>query len=177
MKPEIVAEYLSSLKKKTGLTYEAIAEISQISESSVKKLCLGTAGDPQMSTIVPIVYALGGSLDEMLNPKKSKDELKETTILALKESYEHQANSLKDANEQHIHNIRAHYEQHHNDLKENFERRLEDKRELIASYKEHIGTLEKNNRSLQIALWVCVVVFIGVLIAEVMNPELGWFRY
>ena len=177
MNPETVAEYLSSLKKKTGLTYEAIAEKSQISESSVKKLCLGTAGDPQMSTIFPIVYALGGSLDEMLNPKKSKDELKETSVNALKDTYEYQASLLKDTNEQHIHNIRAHYEQHHEDLKENFEKRLADKRELIESYKEHIESLKKNCRSLQIALWVCVVVFIGVLIAEVMNPELGWFRY
>ena len=177
MKPEIVAEYLSSLKKKTGLTYEAIAEKSQISESSVKKLCLGTAGDPQMSTIVPIVYALGGSLDEMLNPKKSKDELKETSVNALKDTYEYQASLLKDTNEQHIHNIRAHYEQHHEDLKENYERRLEDKREIIDSKDAHIKSLEKNCRSLQIALWVCVVVFIGVLIAEVMNPNLGWFRY
>lgn len=177
MKPEIVAEYLSSLKKKTGLTYEAIAEISKISESTVKKLCLGTGGDPQMSTIVPIVYALGGSMDEMLNPKKSKDEVKETTIIALKDSYEYQAALLKEANEQHISNIRMHYAQHHEDLKENYERRLADKRELIDSYKEHIQSLEKDCRSSRISFWVCVAVFVGVLIAELMNPNLGWFRF
>ena len=177
MKPEVVAEYLNSLKTKTGLTYEAIAEISQISESSVKNLCLGKSGDPQIKTIAPIVYALGGSMDEMLNPKKSKDEVKETTIIALKDSYEYQAALLKGANEQHINNIRSHYAQHHEDLKENYERRLADKRELIDSYKEHIKSVEKTCLSLKIALWVCAVVFIGVLIAELMNPNLGWFRY
>lgn len=177
MKPEIVAEYLSLLKTKTGLTYEAIAEISQISESSVKNLCLGKSPDPQIKTIAPVVYALGGSMDEMLNPRKSKDEVKETTIIALKDGYEHQATLLKESSEEHISNIRMHYEQHHEDLKENFEKRLADKRELIESYKEHIKTLEKEFRICKIALSVCLVVFIGVLIAELMNPNLGWFRF
>lgn len=177
MKPEIVAEYLSLLKAKTGLTYEAIAEKSGRSESSVKNLCLGKSDDPRIDTVAPIVYALGGSMGEMLNPKKSKDELKETSVIALKDSYEYQASLLKETNEQHINNIRLHYEQHHEDLKENFEKRLADKRELIESYKEHIKSLEKACRSTKTALWVCAVVFVGVLIAELMNPELGWFRY
>lgn len=85
MKAEFVAEYLSLLKAKTGLTYEAIAEKSKISESSVKNICLGKSGDPQISTIAPIVYALGGSMDEMLNPEKSKDELKEVILCLSKE--------------------------------------------------------------------------------------------
>ena len=177
MKPEIVAEYLSSLKTKTGLTYEAIAEKSGRSESSVKNLCLGKSDDPRIDTIAPVVYALGGSMDEMLNPKKSKDELKETSVIALKDSYEYQANLLKESSEHHINNIRTHYEQHHTDLKDNFEKRLADKRELIESYKEHLTTLKKEFLICKIALCACIVVFIGVLIAELMHPNLGWFRY
>lgn len=177
MNAELVAEYLSLLKAKTGLTYEAIAEKSNRSESSVKNLCTGKSDDPRIDTIAPIVYALGGSMDEMLNPKKSKDELKETSVIALKDTYEYQASLLKESNEAHISNIRAHYEQHHEDLKENFEKRLADKRELIESYKEHIASLEKDCRSHKIAFWVCVIVFVTVLIAEVMNPSLGWFRF
>ena len=37
---ELVAEYLSSLKVKTGLSYEAIAKKSNSPESTVKNLCL-----------------------------------------------------------------------------------------------------------------------------------------
>ena len=177
MKAELVAEYLSSLKRKTGLTYEAIAEKSNRSESSVKNLCLGKAEDPRVDTIAPIVYALGGSMDEMLNPDKNKDELKETSVIALKDSYEYQAAILKETNEVHINNIRSHYEQHHEDLKENYEKRLADKRELIDSYKEHIKTLEKDCRSSKIFSWVCVFILVFILVAEVMNPNLGWLRY
>lgn len=170
MKAEIVAEYLSLLKAKTGLTYEAIAEKSNRSESSVKNLCTGKSDDPRIDTIAPIVYALGGSMDEMLNPKKSKDELKETSVIALKDTYEFQAHMLKETNEAHINNIRAHYEQHHEDLKENYERRLADKRELI-------DTLRIELRSSKIFSWICVLILVTLLIAEVMNPNLGWFRY
>lgn len=177
MDAKLVAEYLSTLKGKTGLTFEAIAEKSSRSESTVKNLCSGKADDPRIDTIAPIVYALGGSLDEMLNPKKSKDELKETSVLAIKDTYEHQASLMKEANEIHINNIRSHYEQHHEDLKENFERRLADKRELIESYKEHIKTLEKDCLICKIAIWICVAAFIAFLIAELLNPNLGWFRY
>lgn len=177
MKPEIVANYLSLLKTKTGLTYDAIAEISGRSESTVKNLCLGKSDDPRIDTIAPIVYALGGSLDEMLNPKQNKDELKETSVIALKDSYEHQARLLQESSEVHINNIRAHYEQHHEDLKENFEKRLADKRELIESYKEHIISVKNEFLICKIALYVCLALFITVLIAELMNPDLGWFRY
>ena len=177
MKVELVAEYLSSLKRKTGLTYEAIAEKSKRSESTVKNLCLGKAEDPRIDTVAPVVYALGGSLDEMLNPDKSKDELKETSVIALKDSYEFQASLFKEANEIHINNIRSHYAQHHEDLKENYERRLADKRELIDTKDAHIKTLEKECLSYKVFSWICVLVLVSILLAEVMNPNLGWLRY
>ena len=120
--------------------------------------------------------AVGGSFDEMINGKNN-DEVKETSIIALKDVYEYQLAALKETNEEHIHNIRSHYEQHHEDLKENYEKRLSDKRELIESYKEQIKTLEKEGKFSKIALCVCLVVFITVLIAEVMHPSLGWVRF
>lgn len=177
MDARLVGEYLSILKGKTGLTYEAIAEKSNRSESSVKNLCLGKSEDPRIDTVAPIVYALGGSMDEMLNPEKSKDELKETSVIALKASFDHQASLLKEANESHIHNIRMHYEQHHEDLKENFERRLADKREINEAKDAHIKTLKTELLAHKIALWICIAAFVGVLIAELTNPNLGWFRF
>lgn len=177
MKAELVANYLSMLKAKTGLTYEAIAEKSKRSESTVKNLCLGKAEDPRIDTVAPVVYALGGSMDEMLNPEKNKDELKETSVIALKDSYKHQVELQKETYEVHIGNIRTHYEQHHEDLKENFEKRLADKREIIETKDAHIKTLEKECRHNKIAFWICICVFVTVLIVEIMNPNLGWFRY
>ena len=170
MDAKLVAEYLSNLKGKTGLTYEAIAEKSGRSESSVKNLCSGKADDPRIDTIAPIVYALGGSMDEMLNPKQSKDELKETSILALKDIYEDQLNTLKENHKEEIQSIRTHYEQHHQDLVDNFEKRLSDKREIIEIQK-------KENLASKIVAWSLGSILILLLIIEVMHPSLGWIRY
>lgn len=177
MQAEKLAKYLSELKTKTGLSYEAISEMSDRPESTVKNLCMGKTDNPGIDTVVPIIYALGGSLDEMFNPNKSVDEVKETAVISLKDSYEYQMSLLKEAYDEQINNIRSHYDQHHNDLKENYEKRLSDKRELIESYKEHNNTIEKECRQAKIALLIFVIIFIAVLIAELMNPNLGWFRY
>lgn len=177
MKAELVAEYLTALRLKNDLTLEAIAEKSKRSVSTIKNLCNGKTEDPRLDTVAPIVYAMGGSIDEMYNPDKSKDEIKETSVLAMKDIYENQLDAIKASYDEQVSNIRQHYEQHHEDLKENYERRLADKRELIESFKEHIKAVEKDCRHSKIALWICICVFVAVLIAEVMNPNLGWFRY
>lgn len=170
MKAELVAEYLTSLRLKSGLSFEAIAERSKRSESTVKNLCSGKTEDPRLDTVAPIVYAMGGSIDEMYNPDKSKDEIKETSVVALKDIYEFQLSALKETNEEHIHNIRSHYEQHHEDLKENYEKRLADKRELI-------NTLKTANTFKNIAIGLLVGIFIILFIMELMHPEHGWLRY
>ena len=177
MKAELVAEYLNTLRKKTGFTPEVVAKKLECSESTVKNLFYGRTEDPRISTVAPIIYAMGGSLDEMYDPKKNKDEMKETSVAALKDSYEYQMQITKDAYETQVNNIRAHYEQHHEDLKENFERRLADKRELNELQAAHIKTLERECRHSKILSWICIIVLVSLLIAEVMNPSLGWLRF
>ena len=170
MKAELVAEYLTALRLKNDLTFEAIAERSKRSVSTVKNLCTGKTEDPRLDTVAPIVYAMGGSIDEMYNPDKSKDDIKETSVLAMKDIYENQLNAIKESYDEQISNIRGHYEQHHQDLVDNFEKRLADKREIIEMQK-------KESASSKIVAWVCGAILVALLIAEVMNPDLGWLRY
>ena len=177
MDKELVAKYLNKLKNETGLTIEAIARKSGKSESSVKNLLYANVDDPRLDTVTPVVYALNGSIDEMLNPGKSKDELKEVSVAQLREMYEMQVETIKQTSETHIANIRSHYEQHHEDLKENYEKRLSDKRELIESKDAQIKVLKDECKNAKKLSWVCVIILIGLLVLEVMNPELGWIRF
>lgn len=177
MDARLVAKYLTALKEKSGLTIEAIAEKSQRSVSTIKNLCTGKTEDPRLDTVAPVVYAMGGSIDEMFNPSKSKDEVKAISIASIKEIYEQQLSELTRINEIHINNIRTHYEQHRQDVTENFEKRLADKREIIGQQEEYIKTLKKENNIMKIFAVVCLAILIGLLIAEVMNPNLGWLRY
>ena len=174
---KLVANYLATLKEKTGLTYEAIAERSNRSESTVKNLFAGKSDNPGIDTVAPVIYAMGGSIDEMYNPGKSKDAMKEISISSIKEIYEYQLSETVKMSETHINNIRAHYEQHRQDSIENYEKRLADKREIIEQKDKHIKSLEKEILSSRVFSWICVGVLVALLIAEVMNPDLGWFRF
>lgn len=171
MQAEKLAKYLTELKNKTGLSFEAISEISDRPESTVKNLCAGKVEDPRIDTVSPIVYALGGSIDEMLNPGKSKDELKEVSVAALKEIYEHQITLMKEANDDHIKNIREHYERHISDLEKHYEKRLADKC-------EHIDTIMIDKKWFRLASVFSVVALLGVFFfIEFMTPGHGWFTF
>ena len=170
MKAELVAEYLTTLRLKNDLTFEAIAERSKRSVSTVKNLCTGKTEDPRLDTVAPIVYAMGGSIDEMYNPDKSKDEIKETSVLAMKDIYESQLTAIKESYDEQINSIRGHYEQHHQDLVDNFEKRLADKREIIDMQKKEL-------KLSKLVSWVFGGILLTLLIIEVMNPNLGWIRY
>ena len=162
MDAKIVANYLSALKEKSGLTYETIAEKSGISESTVKNLFSGKSEDPRINTVAPILYVMGGSLDEAYTGK-SKDTVKEISINSIKEMYEFQLAEHRKTEEAHINNIRAHYEQHREDTISNFERLLKEKDKQITFFK--------------ILACAGLAVLIVLLILEVTNPSLGWIKF
>lgn len=177
MDSKIVANYLTSLKEKSGLTYEAIAEMSGIAESTIKKLFSGKTERPGIDTVSDVIYAMGGSMDEMCNPGKSKDEVKEISINSIKEMYEFQLAEHRKTEEAHINNIRSHYEQHREDVTKNYEMRLADKREILKEKDDHIKTLKKENLISKILAGVGYGILIILLILEVSNPSLGWIKF
>ena len=157
--------YLNTLKTQGNFTFETISKLSGVAEPTVKNIFYGKTDDPRFETVSKIIKAMGGSLDAVYSATK-KEDMEANSVIAIKESYESR-----------IKNLTEHFQQHHDDLKEGYEKRLADKREIIDSCNKHIQTLEKECRSSKIAFWICVVVFIAVLLAEVMNPNLGWVRY
>ena len=174
---------LDDARKDRNWSVADTAKYADVPEGTTKNILHGTTLNPGAESLGKLCRTLGVPIEKVLRQEEQKEienqgiKENDSSVLALKEIYEMQVSTMKQTNEAHIANIRAHYEQHHEDLKENFERRLADKRELIESYKEHIKTLEKDSRSHKIAFWICAVVLIAILIAEVMNPNLGWLRY
>lgn len=171
MDARLVAKYFTLLKEETGFTLEVWANKANGSVSTLKNLLSGKTEDPRIATIAPYIYAAGGSLDEMYTGERKESD--NEYVHLIKEMCEHQARM----NETHINNTRAHYEQHRKDSIENYEKRLADKREIIEQKEKHIKTLEKEILSSKIFSWVCVAVLVALLIAEVMNPNLGWLRF
>lgn len=169
MDARLVANYLTALRKRNGLSFEAWAEKSGRSVSTIKNLCSGKTEDPRLDTVAPVTYAGGGSVDEMYSGK-SKDEIKEFSIESIKEMYEFQLEEQRKTEEIRILNIRADHEKHIADLKENHEKHdaLKDK-----LYEEKC----KESKLFKILTGVGFGILIGLLILEVANPSLGWLRF
>ena len=79
MDEKLVANYLNAKKTETGLSNDEIAKIAKRSTSTVNNLCSGKTEDPRLDTVAPVIYAVGGSIDEMLNPDMKKGKGKEAT--------------------------------------------------------------------------------------------------
>lgn len=174
---------LDDARTEKNLTVYDTATLADVAEGTVKNILNGKTLNPGAETLGKLCRVLGVPIEKVLR-QDEKIEIEnqgikkdDASILALKEIYEMQISTMKETNEAHIANIRAHYEQHHEDLKENYEKRLADKRELLEACKEHVTTLKTELLTFKISLCICVVVFIAVLIAELLNPDLGWFRY
>ena len=93
--------YVSKLKERTGLSNEAIGKMCATPESTVKNICNAKTDNPGLFTAAPIIYGLGGSLDEMYLGE-SKETSQDVSYMALKEVYEAEINALKEINEIHI---------------------------------------------------------------------------
>ena len=164
----MLTNYLNTLKTKGNFTYEAISNLSGVPEPTVRNIFSGKTEDPRFETVSSIITAMGGSLDEIYN--KNNPDLKETSVLSIKEMYEFQIASMKETNEAHIANIRGHYEQHREDFKKASE-------QLLASKDDVIKTLKVLCVVLAVVLGICLFALVGLLILEVMNPNLGWIKF
>ena len=176
-------ELLNGVRLAKNLTFEQMESGTGVSKDTIKNILYGKVKNPGVEKLSPICEFLGVSIQKVLR-QSERTELENqgiktdnVAILALKEIYEMQQAATKETNELHIKNIREHYEQHRQDYMANVEKRLADKLELINSKNEHIKTLNKVCLFLSLSLGVCLAILITLLIAEVMNPHLGWIQF
>lgn len=81
----MLLENLRELKKRSGMTYEQIAEESKTPLSTVKRIFSGDS-EPLASTIYRITKAIGGSLDDIL--ADTNIVLSPKTLVEVKENAE-----------------------------------------------------------------------------------------
>lgn len=179
---EVNYELLNETRIKLGLTFEKLATEANLPEPTVKNILTGKTRHPRSDTLDKLLVALGLSDKNAIATTKTEIEkrgIKESdaSVIALKEIYEFQIASIKETNEAHISNIRSHYERHidelhesHRKCEEHYEKRLADKREIIEANK-------KDCAHSRLFSYICIAILVAILIAEVMNPNLGWFRY
>ena len=150
--------YLNTLKDKGNFTFEGISNLSGVPEATVKNIFSGKTSDPRFETVSAIVISMGGSLDAVYNATK-KEDVEANAVIAIKETFEQRLSDLKE-----------HYEHRLTEKDKHYER-------LLAEAEKHIETIKLDKRWFRLGFVVSVFIFAMLCIAELLNPNLGWFRY
>ena len=101
---------------------------------------------------------MGGSLDAIYTAAK-KEDVEANAVIAIKEAYEERIALIKEQYEHRLTEKDKYYER------------------LLAEAEKHIETIKLDKRWFRIATVASVIVFALLCIAELLNPNLGWFRY
>ena len=150
--------YLNTLKDKGKFTYEGIEKLSGVPVATIKNIFSGKTEDPRFETVSSIVVAMGGSLDAIYTATKTED-VEANAVIAIKQTYEQRIADLKE-----------HYEHSLLEKDKHYER-------LLAAAEKHIETINLDKRWFRIGFAVSIFIFAMLCIAELLNPNLGWFRY
>ena len=133
-------DYLMALKDAGHFSYEDMANISGTPIQTVRNICSGKH-EARFATMVELVVALGGDLNELIGYEKKK-EIEVNSTVSLKETYEMRISDLIKSYDQRIEDIKALCEvriedvqkcceTRISDLKRNYEERIAEQRELL----------------------------------------------
>lgn len=154
----MITNYLNALKNKGNFTYETISNLSGIPDATVRNIFSGKTEDPRFETVSAIVLAMGGSLDAVYTAAK-KEDVEANAVIAIKEAYEERISLLKEQYEQRLAEKDRHYDR------------------LLSEAEKHIETIKLDKRWFRIGFVVSIFIFAMLCVAELLNPNLGWFRY
>ena len=154
----MLTTYLNTLKNKGNFTYEAISNLSGISEATIRNIFSGKTEDPRFETVSAIVIAMGGSLDAIYSAIK-KEDVEANAVITIKETYTQRIEDLKE-----------HYENRLAEKDKHYER-------LLFEAEKHIETIKLDKRWFRLGFVISVFIFALLCVAELLNPNLGWFRY
>lgn len=94
----MVTKYLNTLKNNGKFTVKDIEKLSGVPSATITKVLSGETDDPRFNTVVRLVSAMGGSLDELAE-KKGATEIESNSVATLKEMYDNRIKDLKDHND------------------------------------------------------------------------------
>ena len=142
-------EYLHTLKKAGNYTWQEIANVSGIPESTIRKIFSGETPDPRFDTVTKIIVSMGGNLDDAIDNKRKKD-IEISSQISLKETYDM--------------------------LLEEKDKRLEEKDKRLEEKDKHNAALTKDKKILAITVVSLIASFIIFLIFDLCVSSIGWIQ-
>lgn len=167
----MIAGKIKEMKLRSGMTNQQVADKSGVPIGTVNRVMADQVQNPNFETISAIVMALGGSIDEVVGHTP--------TVTAPAEAAEPEKSSQPSqtvAQEQPQQKESA-PDHVSSDLVRGYEMLLEERLKVIAAKNQLLE--EKNQWIKRLFILCCILVamIIGVLLFDVVNPDLGFFQH
>jgi transcriptional regulator with XRE-family HTH domain len=147
-------QYLNLLKTSRNLSWQEIADLSGVPATSVRNIFSGDTQTPGFQSVCAIVYALGGSIDEMTGHAPKAEPADDR----LSAAYEERIACIKAEHAEHVKRINDLHEAQDKRAVEGFERRLQ----------ESIQREERLNRSNRFILLLTAVLLVINILEDVI---------
>lgn len=174
----MLAEYLKALKTKRNMTSETIAKEAGVSPTFLSRILSGASDNPEWKSIVPVVKALGGSLDEAAGIKQTDADGLQKEIADLKKQLADKT-ALVSALEESIKNHREVIQTRRNlfeDRAKSYERHIEDLRQQLQVAQAEVNRVHKADLWLSIGVVILLIVALYFVI-DALSPAWGLIRY
>ena len=103
-------EYLRWLKDESKMTTQQIAEASNVPQGTIARILNGETQNPSFSNVADIIYAMGGSIDEMVGEQKEGKNPRVLTVSDANSSLEIALKNSKDSFNNALNRTEAVYE-------------------------------------------------------------------
>lgn len=174
----MLAEYLKALKTKRNMTSETIAKEAGVSPTFLSRILSGASDNPEWKSIVPVVKALGGSLDEAAGIRQTDADGLYKEIADLKRELADKA-ALVAALEASVKNHREVI----NTRRDLFEKQAQDLSKHADDLREQLKIAQAEvSRVHKVDLWLSIGAIIAMLVAmyfviDALSPLWGLIQY
>lgn len=129
---ETARNNILSIKKARNLSYRDLANISGMSEDTIKNFCSGkTDKNTGYITVTMLAMSLNCDLNELVGYEPKK-EIEANNIVPVIEVADSHIDNIVKAYESHIEDIKALCEIRISDLKQSYEERMKEQREMLS---------------------------------------------
>lgn len=196
----MIATKLKALKDRAGLTVPEWSKRSNIPEDTINKILQGSTKDPRFQTIVDLVVAAKGSMDELVELRQIAEEqgavvppqvpismatssqahIDDKVMKLYEDRIEHLTAVISDLRGEREKTATSHRESLQEQAK-NYDRYLEHYREAcdkqVAAKDSQITALHKALLMLGIVLGIALVLLGGYIVYDALNGSIGAIRY
>lgn len=171
----MIADALKQMRKASGMTLEEVSKKSGVPMSTISRISSGETKEPSISTVIALVQAMGGSMDDLTDtPKTAQNahigasECKGDNCPQIK-LYERQ----RVADEQWRISISKQTEERVEGIKKLYETRIES---IEKKYIAQLDVKDRWIRMLIISTIIALLIIAVIVVADLLLADIGFIR-